>query len=113
MVAYDPRRWPDEDRRLRHETVEALVAAIAAQRKMGPTASPELEAAIQTAARDAREREIAPESLLIQLKLIAENAGVFPGLGGDDGSNALREWLVTACVNAYFSGSGTGRGSAS
>jgi hypothetical protein len=102
MVAYDSRRWPDEDRRLRAETLDALRAAITAQRQRGPTPSPELEAAIQTAARDARERQIAPESLLVQLKLVAEQAGGYPGLGGDDSSNALREWLVTACVNAYF-----------
>ena len=101
MVAYDPRRWPGADRRLRDETIDALRSAIAAQRTLGRTPSAELEAAIRTAARDARERSITPEVLLVQLKLIAEEAGVPPQFG-DEGATALREWLVTACVNAYF-----------
>jgi len=102
MVAYDPRRWPDADRRLRDETIDALRAAIRAQRSRGRTPSAELEAAIQTAARDARERNISPEVLLVQLKLVAEEAGVYPSIGLDESANALREWLVSACVNAYF-----------
>jgi hypothetical protein len=102
MVAYDPRRWPDADRRLRDETIDVLRAAIVAQRAKGPAPSPELEAAIHAAARDARERGIPPETLLVQLKLVAEQAGVFSTIGCDEGGNVLREWLVTACVNAYF-----------
>src|SRR4051812_26456205 len=103
MVAYDPRRWPGEDRRLRDETIEALRAAITTQRTKGREPTPELESAIDLAARDARERGIQPEMLLVQLKLVAEEAGVYPVIGGpDEGANALREWLVTACVNAYF-----------
>jgi hypothetical protein len=39
--------------------------------------------------------------LLVQLKLVAEEAGVNPVLG-DGGAGALREWLVTACVAAYY-----------
>jgi hypothetical protein len=101
MVAYDPKRWPDADRRLRDETIDALRAAIAAQRAHGAP-SAELEAAIQSAARDARERAITPEGLLVQLKLIAEQAGSIPSIGLDEPANALREWIVTACVNAYF-----------
>ena len=103
MVAYDPRRWPDADRRLRDETLDALRAAIAAQRKMGSKPSSELQDAIDLAARDARERGIQPETLLVQLKLVAEEAGVYTVIGDtEDGATALREWLVSACVNAYF-----------
>jgi hypothetical protein len=102
MVAYDPRRWPDADRRLRDETIDALRDAIRAQHAKGSEPLPELETAIQAAARDARERAIQPETLLVQLKLVAEEAGVMPAIGVDERSNALREWLVTACVNAYF-----------
>ena len=103
MVAYDPRRWPDADGRLRDETIDALRAAIAAQRTKGRQPTPELTSAIERAAHDARERGIRPEMLLVQLKLVAEEAGVIPVIGGpDEGAHALREWLVTACVNAYF-----------
>src|SRR6185436_2313878 len=102
MAAYDPRRWPDEDRRLRDETIDALRAAISAQRGQGTTPSSELQDAIQAAARDARDRAIKPEVLLIQLKLVAEEAGVYSSIGVDENENALREWLVTACLNAYF-----------
>ena len=109
MVAYDPRRWPDADRRLRDETIDVLRAAIKAQRSYGRTPSTELEAAVQTAAREARERNISPEVLLVQLKLVAEEAGVYPSIGVDEGMNALREWLVSACVNAYFRAEDGGR----
>lgn len=102
MVAYDPRRWPDADRRLSDEAIVTLRDAIRAQRTHGRTPSAELEAAIQTVARDARQRDIAPEILLVQLKLVAEEAGVYPAIGIDEGANALREWLVSACVSAYF-----------
>ena len=102
MTAHDPRRWPAPDRRLSEETIDALRAAIVEQRKQGRTPTPELEAAICLAARDARERSIAPETLLVQLKLVAEEAGVYPSIGLDEGVSALREWLVTACVSAYF-----------
>jgi hypothetical protein len=101
MIAYDPRRWPNADRRLRDETIEALRSAIVAQRARGREPSAQLEAAIHAAARDARERSITPEVLLVQLKLVAEEAGI-PPMIGDESANALREWLVTACVNAYF-----------
>ena len=101
MVAHDPRRWPSADRRLSDQTIAALRDAIVAQRHLGATPSAQLEAAIQAAARDARERGINPEVLLVQLKLIAEEAGVNPVLG-DGGAGALREWLVTACVAAYY-----------
>ena len=104
MVAYDPRRWPDADRRLSDTTIDALRAAITDQRKAGRTPTPELEAAIHLAAKDARERAITPEVLLVQLKLVAEEAGMYPTIGLDEGTNALREWLVSACVNANFKG---------
>jgi hypothetical protein len=102
MVAYDPRRWPEPEKRLRDETIDALRSAIASQRAMGRTPSAELEAAIQATARDARERGIPPELLLVQLKLVADEAGVMSAIGIDESANALREWLVTACVTAYF-----------
>ena len=101
MVAHDPRRWPSADKRLSDETICALRDAILAQKQLGPTPSPQLEAAIQAAARDARERALNPEVLLVQLKLVAEEAGVTPILG-DSSAGALREWLVTACVSAYY-----------
>ena len=101
MVAHDPRRWPAADKRLSEQTISALRDAIAAQKQLGITPSSQLEAAIQAAARDARERGINPEVLLVQLKLIAEEAGVTPILG-DGTAGALRDWLVSACVAAYY-----------
>ena len=101
MVAHDPRRWPDPEKRLTDRTIASLREAIVAQKNLGPSPSPQLETAIQAAARDARERGINPEVLLVQLKLIAEESGVTPILG-DGASGALREWLVTACVTAYY-----------
>jgi hypothetical protein len=103
MVAYDSRRWPAPDKRLTDETVAALRAAISGQRDAGREPTPLLRDAVIAAARDARERAIPPESLLVQLKIVAEEAGVPPVIGADEGATALREWLVSACVSAYFS----------
>lgn len=100
MVAYDT-RWPNPDRRLSQETLDALADALRAQRAAGREPIPQLEAAIHAAAREATARAIPPESLLVQLKLLAEQAGMPPHMG-DEGASALREWIVRACVAAYF-----------
>ena len=102
MAALDSRHWPDAAKRLKEDTIVALRDAIIAQRDAGREPTHVLRDAVSSAARDARERAIPPEALLVQLKMIAEEAGVPPMIGADEGATALREWLVSACVAAYY-----------
>ena len=101
MVAYDPRRWPDASMRLSQPTLDALTAALKEQRAGGDEPRPALEQAVVAAADEARDRGITPELLLVQLKLIAEDAGFNPMLG-DTRTTVLREWIVSTFVAAYF-----------
>jgi hypothetical protein len=87
--------------RLSQATLDALSDALRQQRRVGLPPLPVLGEAIGAAANEARERGITPELLLIQLKLAVEEAGLMPTLG-DDRSPALREWIVSACVAAYY-----------
>lgn len=103
MVAYDPRRWPDPSMRLSQPTLDALKSALTEQRGAGHEPLPSLKEAVVSAAHESRDRGITPELLLIQLKLLAEEAGFSPALG-DDRAGVLREWIVSACVAAYFAG---------
>jgi hypothetical protein len=87
--------------RLSQPVLDRLHAAMKEQRTAGREPTPALCESIAAAAAEARERSIPPERLLVQLKLVAEQAGLPPMLG-DEAANALREWIVSACVEAYF-----------
>ena len=101
MVAYDPRRWPDPSMRLSQPVLDALSGSLRAQRGAGREPSDALQRAIVEAANEARARNMAPETLLVQLKLLAEESGFSRELGNEEIS-ALRERIVSACVRAYF-----------
>ena len=101
MVAYDSRRSPDSGHRLKTETLDALAAALVEQRGAGRHPVDALRSAVATAAQEARERSIPPEALLVQLKRLADDAGL-AAMIGDEQTNAVREWLVNACITAYF-----------
>ena len=96
----------DPARRLSDATYIALREAIATawRRRDGHPfdPSPELSAAIRTAAHESRERSLRPEELLVELKhLESEIASVFPAVSTQD-RRTLREWLVQQAVRAYF-----------
>lgn len=102
MVAYDSRRMPDPAHLLRPETVSALRAALVEQRASGIDPVPSLTEAIRAAAREARERRLPAEALIIQLKALADEVGL-PLAGPEPGGRRqVREWMVTACLRAYW-----------
>jgi hypothetical protein len=101
MVAYDSRRPLDPSMRLSEPTLAALAVAFEQQRGAGFEPVQSLEESIVAAAREARDRQIPPEALLVQLKHIADQSGPSAMLG-DGRSSAIREWIVRACVKAYF-----------
>jgi len=104
MVAYDSRRVPDPEHMLRPETIGALRAALAEQRGVGAEPVTSLSEAIRAASREARERHLPPEALLIQLKSLADEVGLPPVPSSQDRAKrrAVREWMVTACLRAYW-----------
>ena len=102
MVAYDSRRMPDPDKLLRPETAAALLEAFRAQLTSGDQPTAELSEAIRRAAHEARARSLPPETLIIQLKAIAEQAGVPPVLGEDESRRQIRQWMVTMSLRAYW-----------
>jgi hypothetical protein len=87
--------------RLSQPVLDALSGSLLAQRGAGREPAPALRHAITEAAREARERNIAPETLLVQLKQLADETGFARELGQEE-TNALREKIVSACVAAYF-----------
>jgi hypothetical protein len=101
MFADDPRPGPDPMTRLSQPVLETLSDCLRAQRAAGREPTPSLHEAITAAAAEARERNMPPEMLLVQLKHLAEEVGIVKELGQEE-TNALRERIVSACVAAYF-----------
>lgn len=102
MVAYDSRRTPDPSKLLGRQTLEALRAALVEQRDNGGVARPGLRRAIAAAADEARARELPPETLLIQLKALADEVGLAARQPGDAPAANVREWMVGALLRAYW-----------
>ncbi|HEY4131821.1 MAG TPA: hypothetical protein VGM50_14475 [Gemmatimonadaceae bacterium] len=106
MVAYDSRRALDPAQILSQESVAALRAALTDQRLAGPAPTPALQRAIVVAAREARARELPPETLLIQLKGLADEIGILqPDQTVAPGQSRMlhvREWMVSALLRAYW-----------
>ena len=59
---------------LHPDTIAALRTALVEQRAAGPDPLPNLSAAVERAAREARARGLRPEALIIQLKELAEKS---------------------------------------
>lgn len=102
MVAYDSRRTPDPAQQLMPRTVEALRAALLVQKNAGQEPVPELRAAIRLAAADAESRHLRPENVLAELNGLLTEIVVDTNAQGSRPSRGMREWLVLACVRAYW-----------
>lgn len=104
MVAYDSRRTPDPEHLLSSETVEALRVALDDQLAAGAGAEPigALHDAIRVAAKEGRERKLAPEALIIQLKQLANDVGLPPVEGDRRHRTNIREWMITTSLRAYW-----------
>jgi hypothetical protein len=87
---------------LSEPTRALLRSAIAESLTGNGEGSPSLRAALQTAAAEAREREMRPEELIIELKAIFTSAMHGKGMAVPADENRLREWLVTNCLKAYY-----------
>jgi hypothetical protein len=102
MVAYDSRRTPDPAHMLTPDTLTALRQALEEQRDAESVPVPALVTAINLAAREARERNIAPETLLIHLKELANETRLVQSTRGFGRARDVREWMVRACLRAIY-----------
>jgi hypothetical protein len=106
MIAHDSRGTPEDARALSAAVVrrlrEAIDARWSAKRGDADRAVATLAAALQDAAVEARERALHPEELIIVIKALEQDVAATRGDLGHADRRALREWLVTACVRAYF-----------
>jgi hypothetical protein len=107
MVAYDSRRVPDPSQLLRQETVDELRAALAAQARARAEPTERLANAIRAAAHEARERTLQPEALIIQIKQLADDAGLLSEPDQHARSD-FRTWMVRTLLQAYFDPDGIG-----
>ncbi len=65
-------------------------------------ATDELGAALEEAAQEARSRALHAEALILVIKSIESDVAADHGRLGHADRGALRAWLVTACIRAYF-----------
>jgi hypothetical protein len=90
---------------LRPETAEALRVAIAEGWRAGEETQQRLSDVLARTAHEAHEQGLRPEELIIALKRVEEEVMGQPGAlraTDVDARRRFREWMVSACVRAYF-----------
>jgi hypothetical protein len=115
MIAHDSRGMLEDARGLSAPTAKRLREAIAARWRAdeGPEAdlvTRRLGEALVDAAAEARRRSLRPEELVLAIKALEGEvagaaAGTFAGsraIPTPGERQALRAWLVTVCIRAYF-----------
>jgi hypothetical protein len=100
MVAHDSSSPPPS--RLADETVHALREALRRYLSNGLTPSP-LQAALLLTAREARERDILPEQLLIVLKDVWSSLPEVRAMTDNGQQIRLLQRVVTMCIKEYYS----------
>jgi hypothetical protein len=108
MIAYDSRGVPEDARELSAATRDHLRLAIDERWRAEPgreteQAAETLAAALAAAASEARQRALHAETLVVAIKAIEADVAAERGRLGHADRRALRAWLVTACIRAYFS----------
>lgn len=102
MVAYNSRTPDDHRRLLSADVADQLRAALTARWDKASDSDALLVTALAEAARDAREKQLLPEELLLALKAIEEQVANSMRHVDTDQRDHLRRWLVSVCLRAYF-----------
>jgi hypothetical protein len=84
------------------EVADQLRSALIARWQRPEESDALLSDALAEAARDARQRQLRPEELLLALKAIEEPVAESLGRADDEARSSFRQWLVGACMRAYF-----------
>ena len=98
MMAHDSS--PD-DNRLAEETIDAVRSALV-EYADAPSRGERLHAALHSLAREARERSILPEKLLIVLKEIWYSLPSVQHMKEPDAQVRLLQRVVTMCIKEYY-----------
>lgn len=108
MVAYDPRRPVDPARSLTPATRDALREAVRAQWQNPDSMTETLASVIRRAATEARARGVRPEDLIVDIKATEDSVADESRIAART-RHRVREWIVAACIRAYFETDGDGR----
>jgi hypothetical protein len=100
MMAHDS--TPDANA-LADETIEAVRSALIAYVN-APSHGERLGAALHVMAREARDRSILPERLLIALKDICYSLPTVRAMKDADEQVRLLQRVVTMCIKEYYAG---------
>ena len=107
MVAYNSEFPLGPRRTISSDVANRLRAALTARWDQTTESDGALTSALAEAAQDARERQLRPEELLLALKAIEEQVASAARRVDEDERNDFRQWLVGACLRAYFAEDGT------
>jgi hypothetical protein len=103
MMAPDSRYLP-EPRPLSDETLAVLRAAVLGHLQHSPGMDSGLERAVAAVVREARQRAMRPEELIVAFKSLYSSLPEPPTTAARAEQARLRERLVTACIRAYYGG---------
>ena len=84
------------------DVAEQLRTALAARWERPMDSDALLRAALGEAARDAKQRLLRPEELLLALKAIEDQVAASIDRIDAEEREQLRHWLVGACMRAFF-----------
>ena len=82
--------------------MKELQTALAEQLRRGDNPTPELSEVLQRVAREARERNVRPEVLLVTLKQLWNSLSDNMRPQSADQFERVRQNLVTLCIKAYY-----------
>ena len=82
--------------------MKELQAALAEQLRRGESPIPELSEVLKRVAREAREKNVPPEELLIALKQRWNSLAETMRPQSADQFERVRQNLVTLCIKAYY-----------
>jgi hypothetical protein len=107
MIARDSRGSPEEARVLSDALAQRLREAIADRWRAREAPDVErtsaaLAVVLREAAAEARARALHPEDLVLAIKAVEGEVTGRPTELTPGDRNALRAWLVTVCIRAYF-----------
>lgn len=107
MMAHDSRFSP-EPRPLSDETLAVLRNAVLGHLEGRSDPDRGLEQAVAAVVKEARQRAMRPEELIIAFKALYATLPDPPTTAARTEQLKLREQLVTACIRAYFGRDGKG-----
>ena len=87
---------------LSESLIKELQTALVEQLRRGEDTIPELTDVLKRIAREARERNISPEALLIALKQLWNSLSETMRPQSADQFERVRQNLVTLCIKAYY-----------